>query len=79
MAFVSIREGRPPESIRKMISAVTAAIAESLDAPPASIRVVVTEVPLTHWATGDVTLAERSSAEKPYAEKPTAGSTEAGS
>ena len=59
MAFVSIREGRPPEQIRKMISAVTAAIAESLDAPPASIRVVVTEVPLTHWATGDVTLAEK--------------------
>ena len=59
MAFVSIREGRPPETIRSMISAVTAAIAESLDAPPASIRVVVTEVPLTHWATGDVTLAEK--------------------
>ena len=59
MAFVSIREGRPPETIRTMISAVTAAIAESLDAPPASIRVVVTEVPLTHWATGDVTLAEK--------------------
>jgi 4-oxalocrotonate tautomerase len=59
MAFVSIREGRSPESIRTMISAVTAAIAESLDAPAASIRVVVTEVPLTHWATGDVTLAEK--------------------
>jgi len=79
MAFVSIREGRPPESIRKMISAVTAAIAESLDAPPASIRVVVTEVPLTHWATGDVTLAEKSSAEKASAEKSSVGSTEAGS
>ena len=64
MAFVSIREGRPPESIRKMISAVTAAIAESLDAPASSIRVVVTEVPLTHWATGDVTLAEKTQAEK---------------
>lgn len=59
MAFVSIREGRSPESIRTMISAVTAAIAESLGAPAASIRVVVTEVPLTHWATGDVTLAEK--------------------
>jgi 4-oxalocrotonate tautomerase len=62
MAFVSVREGRSPESIRRMISAVTAAIAESLDAPAASIRVVVTEVPLTHWATGDVTLAEKEGA-----------------
>ena len=65
MAFVSIREGRPPENIRKMISAVTAAIAESLDAPASSIRVVVTEVPLTHWATGDVTLAEKQQPEAP--------------
>jgi 4-oxalocrotonate tautomerase len=56
---VSIREGRPAENVRKMISAVTAAVAESLDAAPASIRVIVTEVPLTHWATGDVTRAEK--------------------
>ena len=56
---VSVREGRPAESLRRMISAVTAAVAETLDAPPASIRVIVTEVPLTHWATGDVTLAEK--------------------
>ena len=63
MAFVSIREGRPPENIRKMISAVTAAIAESLDAPASTVRVVVTEVPLTHWATGDVTLAEKQQPE----------------
>jgi 4-oxalocrotonate tautomerase len=42
-----------------MISALTSAVAESLDAPAASIRVVVTEVPLTHWATGDVTLQEK--------------------
>lgn len=69
MAFVSIRQGRSPESIRTMISAVTAAIAESLDAPPASIRVVVTEVPPTHWATGDVTLAEKSAAQNADAAK----------
>jgi 4-oxalocrotonate tautomerase len=56
---VSVREGRPPERLRKMISAVTTAVAESLDAPKESIRVIVTEVPLTHWATGDVTLQEK--------------------
>jgi 4-oxalocrotonate tautomerase len=59
MVQVSVRAGRPPEKIRKMISAVTAAVAESLDAPAQSIRVVVTEVPWTHWATGDVTLEEK--------------------
>jgi 4-oxalocrotonate tautomerase len=67
---VSIRAGRPAENIRKMISAVTAAVAESLDAAPQSIRVIVTEVPLTHWATGDVTLAEK--------QEQTAGSKESG-
>ena len=56
---ISVREGRPAENIRKMISAVTNAVADSLNAPPQSIRVIVTEVPLTHWATGDVTLAEK--------------------
>lgn len=76
MAFVSIREGRPPETIRTMISAVTAAIAESLDAPPSSIRVVVTEVPLTHWATGDVTLAEKQEKD---AQATATGSGEVGS
>jgi 4-oxalocrotonate tautomerase len=58
---VSVRAGRPAEAIRKMISAVTAAVADSLNAPAESIRVIVTEVPLTHWATGDVTLQEKQS------------------
>ena len=56
---VSVRQGRPPERIRKMISAVTTAVAESLDAPKDSVRVIVTEVPPQHWATGDVTLQEK--------------------
>jgi 4-oxalocrotonate tautomerase len=56
---ISVRAGRPPEKLRRMIGAVTAAVSESLDAPAASIRVIVTEVPLTHWATGDVTLQEK--------------------
>jgi 4-oxalocrotonate tautomerase len=60
---VSVRAGRPAEAIRKMISAVTAAVADSLDAPAESIRVIVTEVPLTHWATGDVTLQEKQDRE----------------
>jgi 4-oxalocrotonate tautomerase len=47
---VTVRQGRPSEKIRRMISAVNAAVADSLDASPASVRVIVTEVPLTHWA-----------------------------
>ena len=56
---IAIRQGRPAEKIRTMISAVTKAVAESLESPMESIRVIVVEVPTTHWATGDVTLAEK--------------------
>ena len=57
---ISLREGREPERIRAMIHAVSEAMASSLDAPLASVRVIVTEVPGTHWAAGDVTLQEKA-------------------
>ena len=59
---VSIAEGRAPEQVRAMIRAVTDAVAESLGAPVATIRVLVTEVPLTHWGNADSTLQERRDA-----------------
>ena len=62
MPFVEITlaEGRPPEKLRALITAVTDAVCESIAAPKASVRVVIREVPKTHWAAGDVTLAERA-------------------
>lgn len=57
---VSLREGRTAEQLRALISALTRAAVESLGAPKESVRVIVTEVPATHWAAGDVTLEERS-------------------
>ena len=56
---VTMVEGRPPQQPRALISAPTHAAAETVDAPVESIRVVVREVPTTHWAAGDVTIAER--------------------
>jgi 4-oxalocrotonate tautomerase len=57
---VTMREGRSPEQIRTLISALTTAVTSSIDAPKDAVRVIVTEVPATHWAAGDVTLAERA-------------------
>jgi 4-oxalocrotonate tautomerase len=57
---VSLREGRTPAQLRALISALTRAVVEALDAPVESVRVIVTEVPGTHWAAGDVTLDEKS-------------------
>ncbi|WP_454197319.1 tautomerase family protein [Nocardia sp. Marseille-Q1738] len=64
---VSIAAGRPPEQLRALIRELHAAARRSLNAADGSIRVIVREVPATHWAAGDVTLAERATDESPKA------------
>lgn len=59
---IQVRAGRSPASLRRLISAVTSAVSLCLNAPPETVRVIVNEVPLTHWANGDVTLAEKAEA-----------------
>jgi 4-oxalocrotonate tautomerase len=56
---ISILEGRPEEKIANLIKNVTETVSETLDAPKENVRVIVTEVPKTRWATGGVTMAER--------------------
>lgn len=56
---VTLVEGRPYEALRHLISELTAAAERSLGAPRSAIRVVLREVPATHWAAADVTVAER--------------------
>lgn len=56
---ITLVEGRSPEQLRTLISKVTQAAVESVDAPLESVRVVLREVPSTHFAAGDVTIAER--------------------
>lgn len=58
-------EGRTPAQLRTLISLVTSAVGESIDTPTESVRVIVREVPRTHFAAGDVTLAERAAAPDP--------------
>lgn len=52
---VQIMEGRPSEKIEKMMENVTNAASESLDAPKENVRVIVQEIPKTHWAIGGTT------------------------
>ncbi len=69
---VTLTEGRTPETIRAMISAVTEAIVDTGVAPKENIRVLVSEIPTDHFAAGDVTISERraQSAEPPSQESP---------
>jgi 4-oxalocrotonate tautomerase len=62
---ITLVEGRSAEQIRALISATTRAVATSVAAPPRNVRVVVREVPATHWAAGDVTIAERQATDIP--------------
>ena len=57
---VTLAEGRPPEKLRALISRLTEAVVETGVAPKQSVRVIVREVPPTHWAAADETLAERA-------------------
>lgn len=55
---ITISAGRTPAQLRSMMHEVHAAVVRTAAARPEHVRVVVHEVPRTHWATGDVTLAE---------------------
>lgn len=55
----TITEGRDPQQIRSLIHELTYAAHRALDAPLSSIRVIVREVPPTHFAAADVTITER--------------------
>ncbi|HAM43721.1 MAG TPA: 4-oxalocrotonate tautomerase [Propionibacteriaceae bacterium] len=56
---VTMVEGRSAEQIRALISGLTSVTEQAIGAKKESIRVIVREVPKTHFAAGDVTLAER--------------------
>ena len=56
---VTLVEGRSPDKLRALMRALTQAAVDTIEAPRESIRVVLREVPATHWSAGDVTIAER--------------------
>ncbi|NBA93650.1 2-hydroxymuconate tautomerase family protein [Pseudomonas sp. R5(2019)] len=59
IAMIHIAEGRSEEKKHALLVNVTRAIAESLDAPLESVRVLIQEIPERQWAAGGKTLAER--------------------
>ncbi|HHV21000.1 MAG TPA: 4-oxalocrotonate tautomerase [Propionibacterium sp.] len=56
---VTLTEGRTPEKLRAMISGLTRAVVESGVARPEQVRVMIRELPRTHFAVADETFAER--------------------
>lgn len=59
IAHIHIAAGRPAEKVEAMAAAVTETIARTLDAPPETVRVLVTVVDKGLWFSGGVSLASR--------------------
>jgi len=55
---VTLAEGRSADQVRAMMREVHEAVLRAVDTKSEHIRVIVREVPRTHWATGDLTLSE---------------------
>ena len=62
---VTLTEGRSPEQVRDLIHAVHEAVVRTAAARPEHVRVIVREVPRTHYASGDQTVAEIFQEESP--------------
>lgn len=66
LVTINIMEGRPKEKIEKMISSVSEAIADSLDADINSVRIMVNEMSEHQYGVGGkpwrVVKAERAAA-----------------
>ncbi|MGF6887087.1 4-oxalocrotonate tautomerase [Nocardia sp. GAS34] len=56
---VSLIEGRSPQTLRTLIHELHRVAVQVLGDEPSAVRVILREVPETHWSAGDVTIAER--------------------
>lgn len=52
IAQINIIEGRSDEQKEKLITKVTQAIHEAIDAPEANVRVIINEMPKQHFGIG---------------------------
>ena len=55
---VTLAEGRSADQVRAMMREVHDAVLRTVNTKSEHIRVIVREVPRSHWATGDLTLSE---------------------
>ena len=57
---VVIAEGRSVEKKRRLIRALTDAAAEAFECKPETVRVILNETPLNHYAVAGVTFGEKA-------------------
>lgn len=57
---VIIAEGRGVEKKRKLVKALTDAAVEAFECSPQTVRVILKETPLDHYAVAGVTFGEKA-------------------
>ncbi|MEJ8545814.1 4-oxalocrotonate tautomerase [Brevibacillus borstelensis] len=57
---IHVLEGRNKQQIARLVANVSEAVAASLEVKPEQVRVLVTEVPPSHWGVGGITKEEQS-------------------
>ena len=57
---VNIMEGRSKEKIERVIADITETITNTLEVPRETVRVIVTEVPKSHWGIAGESVEKRN-------------------
>ena len=57
---VNIMEGRPKEKIESVIANITETITTTLEVTKETVRVIVTEIPKSHWGIGGESVEKRN-------------------
>lgn len=57
---IQILQGRPEEKVKEVIQNITETVSLTLDVPKERVRVIVTEVPKTHWGIGGIPASSMS-------------------
>ncbi len=55
----TIMQGRSQEQKEAFFRGVTQVAVETLNVKPEQVRVIINEVPTTHWAIGGISVSER--------------------
>jgi 4-oxalocrotonate tautomerase len=67
---VTLTQGRSADQLRSLIQELHEAVVRSGVAEAPAVRIIVREVPATHWASGGVTIAERQARRPPQLRRP---------
>ncbi len=55
---IFLMEGRPLELLHRLLREMSGLVAEILEIPVEQTRVLITEIPVTHWGIGGVPVSE---------------------